>query len=104
MGTLDQVRLLAEKVDKAIAYVKRLQEENVQLREQSESYRQRAEELETLLNDFKEEQERIAEGILSAIERLNEFEDAVEKGLVPVEQPAPPAVKTESGSSELEIF
>jgi chromosome segregation ATPase len=104
MGTLDQVRLLAEKVDKAIAYVKRLQAENAQLREQSESYRQRAEELETLLHDFKEEQERIAEGILSAIERLNEFEDAVEKGLVPVEQPKPPAPKTESGSSELEIF
>jgi len=86
MVTLEQVRLLEAKVTKAIDFVRRvagentrLKDENSQLAEKLDSCQRRIDELEVLIQDFKEEQSRIEEGILSALERLNQFEDTVEK-------------------------
>jgi peptidoglycan hydrolase CwlO-like protein len=88
MVTLDQVKLLDEKVTRAIDYVKRvtgengrLTEENSRLTEKLGSCQKRIDELEVLVLTFKEEQGRIEDGILSALDRLNQFEDAVEGAL-----------------------
>ena len=78
MISLEQVKLLESKVSRTIDYVKKVNEENTALREKLDSYQVRIEELEVLVNKFKDEQSRIEEGILSALNRLNQFEDAVE--------------------------
>ena len=83
MGTLEHVKLLESKVVKAIDFVKRLTEENDQLKDQLDSYQKRVDELEALIQSFKEEQGRIEDGILSALNRLNRFEDAIDKSLSP---------------------
>jgi FtsZ-binding cell division protein ZapB len=91
MVTIEQVELLESKVSKAIDYVKRLTADNEQLRGTSarlvsennmlhgklDGYQKRIAELEVSLQGFKRDQERIEQGIVSALERLNHFEDAV---------------------------
>ncbi|MDR0582755.1 MAG: cell division protein ZapB [Treponema sp.] len=81
MITLEQVNLLETKVAKAIEYVERTSGENAALRIKLESYQKRINELEVLITRFKEDQGRIEDGILSALDRLNQFEDAIEKSL-----------------------
>jgi hypothetical protein len=77
MVTLEQVKLLETKVVKAIDFVNRVTDENALLKGKLETYRERIDELEGLVQRFQEDQGRIEEGILSALERLNQFEDAV---------------------------
>jgi hypothetical protein len=91
MVTIEQVELLEIKVSKAIEYVRRLAAENERLRGETarfssennllytklDSYQTRISELEVLLQGFKQDQERIEQGIISALDRLNHFEDAV---------------------------
>ncbi|MDR2021084.1 MAG: cell division protein ZapB [Treponema sp.] len=81
MVTLEQVRLLETKVAKAIDYVNQVSGENSRLRVTLESCRKRIDELEVLVQQFKEDQGRIEKGIVSALDRLNQFEDAIEKSL-----------------------
>jgi chromosome segregation ATPase len=81
MISLEQVNLLETKVAKAIEYVERASGENAALRVKLESYQKRIDELEALIRRFKEDQARIEEGILSALDRLNQFEDAIGKSL-----------------------
>ncbi|MDR2534527.1 MAG: hypothetical protein LBD29_00665 [Treponema sp.] len=83
MGILEHVKVLESKVDKEIDFAKRIIEENVQLKEKDALNQKRIEVLESLLQAFKEEQNAIENGILSALNRLNQFEDAVEKKLSP---------------------
>jgi FtsZ-binding cell division protein ZapB len=84
MVTLEQVRLLETKVAKAIDFVKQVTEENNALKGKVDSYERRIDELEILIQHFKEDQGRIEDSILSALDRLNQFEDAIEKSLSPV--------------------
>ena len=99
MVSLEQVRLLESKVAKAIDYVKKVTDENTSLKGKLDSYQKRIDELEVLIQQFKEEQGRIEDGILSALDRLNQFEDALEKTLAvdppgaaaPAAPPSPPA-------------
>lgn len=88
MINLEQVKLLEAKVAKAIEYVERLTKENIILHRQEaelqarlESYQKRIDELEVLVMGFKEDQGQIEEGILSALDRLSQFEKAMEKSL-----------------------
>ena len=88
MINLEQVKLLETKVAKAVDYVERLAKENAALHRQEaelqtrlESYQKRIDELEVLVMGFKEDQGQIEEGILSALDRLNQFEKAIEKSL-----------------------
>jgi predicted nuclease with TOPRIM domain len=88
MINLEQVKLLEVKVAKTIDYVERLSRENAALLRQEtefqvrlESYQKRIDELEVLIMGFKEEQSQIEDGILSALDRLNQFEEAIEKSL-----------------------
>ncbi|HCC37334.1 MAG TPA: cell division protein ZapB [Treponema sp.] len=81
MLTLEQVKLLETKVANTIEYMQRLTAENTALRTKLEVNQRRIDELEVLVTRFKEEQGRIEDGILAALDRLNQFEDAVEKTL-----------------------
>ena len=88
MINLEQVKLLESKVARAIDYVDRLAKENAALHRQEaelqakmESYQKRIDELEVLVSGFKNDQDRIEEGILSALDRLSQFEKAMEKTL-----------------------
>jgi hypothetical protein len=94
MVTLEQVKLLEAKVTKAVDYVERVSRENVQLQGKLDSYQKRIDELEVLIRKFKEDQGRIEDGILSALDRLNKFEDAIEKSITPpLAAPRPNAKK-----------
>jgi hypothetical protein len=90
MVTLEQVKLLETKVAKALDFVNRVTGENTLLKEKLDAYQKRIDELEVLIQCFKEDQSRIEEGILSALNRLNQFEDAVEKSLSMVQNGAGP--------------
>ncbi|MDR0689134.1 MAG: cell division protein ZapB [Spirochaetaceae bacterium] len=81
MVTLEQVKLLETKVVKALDFVNQVTGENTLLKKKLDTYQKRIDELEVLIQRFKEDQGRIEEGIISALSRLNQFEDAVEKSL-----------------------
>jgi chromosome segregation ATPase len=98
MVTLEQVKLLETKVAKALDFVSQVTGENTLLKEKLDAYQRRIDELEVLIQRFKEDQGRIEEGIISALNRLNQFEDAVEKSLLPIQnraELAPGKTKTE---------
>jgi len=79
MVSLEQVKLLETKVIKTIEHVKKVTEENTLLKGRLDSCQQRIDELEVLVKQFREEESRIEDGILSALDRLNQFEDALER-------------------------
>ena len=81
MISLEQVKLLESKVTRTIEYVKKVTDENSKLKEKLNSYQKRIDDLEVLIQRFKDDQNRIEDGILSALDRLNQFEDAVESVL-----------------------
>jgi chromosome segregation ATPase len=83
MITLEQVKLLESKAARAIEYVERVSRENAQLQGKLDSYQKRIDELEVVIRQFKEDQGRIEEGVLAALDRLNQFEDAIERSLSP---------------------
>ena len=88
MITLEQVKQLDLKVTKAVEYIKKLTGENALLRNKLDSNQKRIDDLEVLIKKFKEDQSRIEDGILSALDRLNQFEDAVGKSLAGEKPPA----------------
>ncbi|MDR3275773.1 MAG: hypothetical protein LBT11_00955 [Treponema sp.] len=77
MVTLEQVKLLEARVAKAIEFVNRIIGENDLLKGKLDFCQQRIDELESLVEQFKAEQGRIEEGIVSALDRLSRFEQAV---------------------------
>jgi peptidoglycan hydrolase CwlO-like protein len=88
MISLEQVKLLETRVARAIEYVERVTGENdilvqreAELRAKLDSYQKRIDELEVAVMRFKEDQGRIEDGILAALDRLNQFEESVEKSL-----------------------
>jgi hypothetical protein len=88
MVTFEQIKLLESTITRAIDVVTRLSEENVRLKKRNG-------ELEELAERLKNEKTRIEEGIVSALDRLNQFEDAIERSLDSVKgtkspEPSPP--------------
>jgi chromosome segregation ATPase len=90
MVTIEQVRQLETRVAKAIEYLTKVTNENTLLKTKLDSYQKRIDELEVLIQRFREDQGRIEEGIISALERLNQFEDDVQKTITPVDSAPPP--------------
>lgn len=83
MVTLEQVKLLETKVAKTIDFVNRITEENALLKGKLDDYQKRIDELEVLIQCFKDDQGRIEDGILSALDRLSQFEAAIERSISP---------------------
>jgi len=103
MINLEQVKLLEAKVARIIDFVEKVSKDNAallrreaELQEKLEANQKRTSELEVLLNGFKEEQGRIEDGILSALDRLSQFEEAIEKSLKdkPQGKPVKDAIKS----------
>ncbi|MDR0554235.1 MAG: hypothetical protein LBG76_05485 [Treponema sp.] len=100
MLTLDQVHLLETKVAQAIGYVDRVNEENTLLKGKLEDYQKRIEGLEDLIQRFKEEQGRVEEGILAALNRLNKFEEDFSQSLHRESPPGKDASARNAGSGD----
>ncbi|MFP4643502.1 MAG: cell division protein ZapB [Spirochaetales bacterium] len=77
MITVDQIQLLESRVTKAVRKIEALQDENETLRDRLARYEKRIEELEVLINEFKDSQNDIEQGILNALSQLDELEDQV---------------------------
>ena len=77
MINLEQIRLLETRITKAIEHVRKITDENKHLNNRLISYQERIDELEILIKQFRDDQGLIEDGILSALDRLNQFEDAV---------------------------
>jgi len=91
MLNLEQVKLLDTRVARTVDYVERLTGENAALRKKLHDTQKRIDELEVLVSRFKEEQEHIEDGILSALDRLSKFESAIERSLASRGKEAKPA-------------
>lgn len=118
MVSLEQVQLLETRVSKAIEYVKKISAENATLvseraglQKKLDANQKRIDELEVLVMRFKEDQGRIEDGIVAALDRLSQFEEAFENSLkekvLPEKPPAKPRGKShssEASAEESEIF
>lgn len=80
MLNVEQVRLLEERVQRVISRTGELQRENGELRQHLEGYQERIKELEARLEEFVSNQAEIEQGVLNALHRLDEVEDAVIEG------------------------
>ena len=96
MINLEQVKLLETKVAKAIDYIERLTGENAALNQREaeqqkklENYQKRIDELEVLVLRFKEDQGQIEDSFFATLDRLSQFEDAMEKCLNTGKEKAP---------------
>ena len=88
MISLEQIQLLETKVSKAVEYVQRITSENAALvseravlQKKLDANQKRIDELEVHVMRFKEEQGRIEDGIVAALDRLSQFEEAFENSL-----------------------
>ncbi len=108
MLSLDQVRLLENRVEKAVGKIQSLDAENTRLRSQLSALQSHVSELESLVQGFKDDQGRIEEGILNALDRLSAFEDSMFSGDTPASvrdreskiEPGEPASDTEVSSPD----
>ena len=90
MVTLEQIRNLEAKVQRAVAYIADLKDENTVLQKNLEKYRKRIDELEVLITEYKEDQNAIETGIKNALFHLDKLEDSIAKTPAPVSPPAAP--------------
>lgn len=76
MISLEQIRLLEQKVTSAVELIRRLKEENAALRRGLDSAQRRMQELETLVEGFKTDQREIESAIVRTIASLDELEES----------------------------
>lgn len=95
MISLEQVRALESRVEKAVALIASLRAENASMRSGLAAAEKRVAELEGLVGDFQKDQARIEESIVEALRKLDSFEDAVhEASAKPAHaKPAEPVAK-----------
>ena len=102
MISLEQIRTLETKVHKAVSMLTAVQEENQLLRSKLGTYENRIEELEFMIEEFKEDQSEIEQGIISALNHLDHLEDAVGglKGQAVAQNSSTEAATAEEPTSE----
>jgi len=87
MVTLEQIKQLESRIARAVTFVEQLTEDKIRLEKRNE-------ELEQAINGLREEKNRVEEGIVSALGKLNQFEDAIERSLSNVKgKPGTPVVQ-----------
>jgi len=106
MISLEQVQLLESRVAKAIEYAQKTTSENAALvaeraalQAKLDANQKRIDELEVLVMRFKEDQSRIEDGIIAALDRLSQFEEAFENSLKDKEAEKKTAVKSKEQST-----
>ena len=96
MISLEQIRLLENKINKSIELIRVLREENRSLRSTLDSTQTRIQELETLVNRFKAEQQEIENCIVRAIKNLDHLEDEISEKAASKSHPRKQESKTPS--------
>ncbi|MCK9169156.1 MAG: cell division protein ZapB [Treponema sp.] len=98
MISLDQILLLEQKVESAVKKITQLQMENDALRSKCSELTNALSSKTELLSSFEQDQSKIEDGILKALDRLNSIENSVLKAdaestskIVINEQPKPAA-------------
>lgn len=108
MITVDQIRKLDQKVQAAVGQIGSLKQENASLKTKLDEYQKRIGELEVMIDQVKQDQQEIEEGILRALEKLDHLEDSGQEETVlqSADSPDTPAddSATEQDGSELDIF
>lgn len=89
MITLDQIRLLEQKVESAVAKIARLEAENSELKQRCQQLENEKSQIKSTLYNFEQDQEKIEQGIINALDRLNTVENSVLQaaGIIQQEQP-----------------
>jgi FtsZ-binding cell division protein ZapB len=77
MISLAQIKVLEEKISKAVDLINLLRKENKTLKDTFENSQQRIQDLEELTQNFKNDQEEIENTIIEAIKKLELLEDEV---------------------------
>ena len=77
MISLDQVHILEKKVESAVSKIVELKNENAALKHRISLLEKDNAELSSKVSVFEKEQNRVEEGILSVLNRLDEVEDTV---------------------------
>jgi FtsZ-binding cell division protein ZapB len=108
MISVEQVRALEERVEKAIAYIAALKSENADLRRDHENARaelakaaSRIADLEAAAETFRHDQIAIEAGIVHALQKLDAFEDLVLRVEAAPKPVAPAAPVPEARSAPL---
>ena len=94
MVTLEQIRNLEAKIQRAVSYIAELKDENSLLQKNLEKYRKRIDELEVLIGEYTEDQNAIEAGIKNALLHLDKLEDTIAKTPPTISAPTPAAGKT----------
>jgi chromosome segregation ATPase len=77
MISLEQIRLLEARINKAVELIRSLKDENKTLRRAVNTAQTRMRELEKLVGDFKTDQQEIEQCILRALGNLDRLEEEV---------------------------
>jgi hypothetical protein len=77
MISLEQIRLLETRINKAVELIRSLKDENKTLRRAVNTNQARMRELEKLVGDFKSDQQEIEQCIVRALENLDRLEEEV---------------------------
>jgi FtsZ-binding cell division protein ZapB len=78
--TLEQIRLLEDKITRAIDLIRVLKEENTTLRKGLDSAQRRMRELEGLVDGFKSDQKEIESVIIRTLKNLEDLDEMVGSG------------------------
>ena len=90
MISLEQIRLLEQKVTSAVELIRVLKEENATLRRGLDSAQRRMKELETLVEGFKTDQKEIESVIVRTLANLDDLEES-SSGAAPAAREKPAA-------------
>ena len=77
MITLDQIRILEQKVEEAVSLIQRLKQENKDLTAQCVAVEEEKSSLTERISAYEADQERIEQGIIQTLEKLNVIENSV---------------------------
>jgi chromosome segregation ATPase len=77
MITLEQMRLLENKIGKAVEMIRSLKEENKTMRRAVNSAQGRMRDLEKLVDNFKSDQQEIEQCVVRALDNLDRLEEEV---------------------------
>ena len=109
MITVEQIHQLGKGVKQAVDVINSLKEENGLLKNKLSGYEKRIEELEVLINSFKEDQSSIEDGIINALQQLDVLEDMLSSDdtasdTEDTEKEASEPDQEKSPENELDIF
>lgn len=96
MISLDQIKLLEEKVEQALAKIIELREANAFLKTKYDAISEENQHLKSMLSSYEADQSKIEQGILNALNRLNTVESTIYQAIGASESTTLPSDNTVS--------